>query len=106
MDAYDQEFLDSVVEDTRKELCVANVDGSIAAEVISNLDEIRISDLKKSNFNILSRVDKVQTVKPEPEEVEPSLPSLTKIIAPSPDGRVRVRRSKHISKKEKKPYDK
>ena len=85
MDAYDQEFSDGMIEDTRKELWknLANVDGSIAAEVISNLDKIGISNLKtgnkeakrdyvhhikstvkKSNVIILSRVDEVQTVKP------------------------------------------
>ena len=82
---YNQEFSDGMIENTRKELWknVANVDGSIVAEVISNLNKIGISNLKtgnkeakrdyvqhikstvkKSNVNILSRVDEVQTVKP------------------------------------------
>ena len=123
MEPYDQEFL---AEDTRKELfsMIANAKSDVAVDVISNLDEVGISDLKtddkkvksqnvtrvnstvkKSNVDILLRVDVPKTISAKMMEEKTTLPSITDIIASSPDGKVKVRRLKRILEKEKKPYD-
>ena len=78
MSAYCDEFSEISELGPRKELfgTMINVEGDIAMDVISNLNEIGISDSKKEAKNtikqvstdILSRVDEMKTIKPEVED--------------------------------------
>ena len=111
MRPYDEEFL--AVEGRREVLdTVAKADHNVAINVISNLSEVKRSKMeideeseaKVGGATILLRLNVVQNISVKTEEKKPAVPSLTDIIASSPDGKFIVKRSKRLQEKEK-PYD-
>ena len=78
----------------------------------SKTDDTEVeNEIKEDSVEILSRIDESRIIILQ-AETEPSLPSLTDLVvsspvadfvlSTSPDGKLTVRRSKHLLKKEKK----
>ena len=110
MQPYDEEF--SVAE-ARKELfeTIEKTHDEFAMNVLSDLMEVKPNKMKtngdddaESNIAIFLRVDAAKDIDVSEPKKEKHLPSLTDIIAQSPDGKVTVRRSKRVQNREK-PYN-
>ena len=108
MQPYDEEF--SAAEGRRELLdAIKKADDDFASAVTSNLLEVEANKIKiddnsnvdEVNIAILPRVDAAQNITTKRRGKKASPPPLSDIIASSPDGKLRVRRSKPIRRAKK-----